>query len=216
MPTVPKTPHLPPKATEDKGLRALMTKAALVDEIDSLLPVWLIQRVASSWFPPYIHVLRANPSTVSNVKLDAAWPVKDVTDYDGTSSGESTTLASSGGIGGGGGAGTSGAGRGGMKPVMSRGGRGGRGSSAGHPGRSSAHPGSGLVNLAVDGGLNTVTTKFLTGSNVAVARDPAEEGTRDVGLSSLVQELVRTVAALQTTVEEQAGRITALTAALQG
>ena len=61
-----------------------MTKASLVDEIDSLLPQWFIEWVAPHWFPPYIHVLRANPSTVHKVKLDPAWPVVDVIDYDGS------------------------------------------------------------------------------------------------------------------------------------
>ena len=58
-----------------------MNKAVLVDEIDSLLPDWFIKWVSPSWFPPYIQVLRAGPNTVNCVKLDEAWPVKDVTDY---------------------------------------------------------------------------------------------------------------------------------------
>ena len=79
-----------------------MTKASLVDEIDSLLPHWFIERVAPHWFPPYIHVLRANPSTVHKVKLDPAWPVVDVTDYDGSTGsgdvGDQSTGAQMGGL----------------------------------------------------------------------------------------------------------------------
>ena len=70
------------QATENSGLKALLNKAVLVDEIDSLLPDWFIKWVSPSWFPPYIQVLRAGPNTVNCVKLDESWPVKDVTEYE--------------------------------------------------------------------------------------------------------------------------------------
>ena len=208
-----------------------MTKAALVDEIDSLLPDWIIEWVAPAWFPPYLHVLRANPSTVSSVKLDAAWPVKDVTDYDGSAAASGGGDDGAGG-GGGGGVARSGAGRGGMRPVMGGRGaaRGPRGPSAGTPGTGGHHPpttgtlvpqggsSAAMRFLAVDGGLSTIPGHFdsmappATSSYSKNNHGPIHS---DEGLGNMIKDLVQAVATLQAIVESQAGHIAALTDALR-
>lgn len=41
--------------TQDEGLRFLFSKAQIIDELEATLPRWL-QR--SSWFPPFVHILK--------------------------------------------------------------------------------------------------------------------------------------------------------------
>lgn len=58
------------KVTENEGLRFLINKADLIDELELSLPMWLTQ---ADWFPEYLHVLKVHPNSQYEVSLDNIW-----------------------------------------------------------------------------------------------------------------------------------------------
>jgi hypothetical protein len=44
--------------TENAGLRAVVSKAQIIDELENTLPTWLMRKGGNRWFPAYIHVLK--------------------------------------------------------------------------------------------------------------------------------------------------------------
>ena len=44
--------------TEHAGLRAVISKAQIIDELEDGLPSWAKRLGGDDWYPPYIHVLK--------------------------------------------------------------------------------------------------------------------------------------------------------------
>lgn len=47
------------QATEHEDMKQLLSKAELIDEIESTLPKW-IEAMMPHCYPPYVHVLRVS------------------------------------------------------------------------------------------------------------------------------------------------------------
>jgi hypothetical protein len=45
--------------TENAGLRAVVSKAQIIDELEDSLPGWVKRSGAPKWYPPFVHVLKA-------------------------------------------------------------------------------------------------------------------------------------------------------------
>jgi len=61
------------RVTEHEGLKLLLSKAQVIDELEATLPRWLEDRFEGQWYPKFIHVLRIDPDRVDKVDLDALW-----------------------------------------------------------------------------------------------------------------------------------------------
>lgn len=46
------------QVTENAGLRTVVSKAQIIDELENTLPGWLKSRGGNRWYPPYIHILK--------------------------------------------------------------------------------------------------------------------------------------------------------------
>lgn len=46
--------------TENAGLRAVVSKAQIIDELEDSLPSWVKRSAAARWYPPFVHVLKAS------------------------------------------------------------------------------------------------------------------------------------------------------------
>lgn len=44
--------------TENAGLRAVVSKAEIIDELENTLPGWLKRQGGNRWYPYYIHMLK--------------------------------------------------------------------------------------------------------------------------------------------------------------
>ncbi len=44
--------------TENAGLRAILSKAQIIDELENTLPSWLKRQGGNRWYPNYIHILK--------------------------------------------------------------------------------------------------------------------------------------------------------------
>jgi hypothetical protein len=44
--------------TENAGLRAILSKAQITDELENTLPGWLKRQGGNRWYPAYIHILK--------------------------------------------------------------------------------------------------------------------------------------------------------------
>lgn len=65
-PLFPGCPRLPPctqdafsRVTQDEGLRFIISKAEIIDELESTLPHWLLRRYPG-WAPRFVHVLKVS------------------------------------------------------------------------------------------------------------------------------------------------------------
>lgn len=78
------------RASDDDGTKYLCSKAELIDELESSLPAWLKQ---DSWYPSYIHFLKANTSNNKDRNLEGKlWTLSSLGDEqdggDGDSNGD--------------------------------------------------------------------------------------------------------------------------------
>lgn len=46
--------------TENAGLRAIVSKAQIIDELENTIPGWLKRQGGNRWYPLYIHVLKVS------------------------------------------------------------------------------------------------------------------------------------------------------------
>ncbi len=47
--------------TENAGLRAVVSKAQIIDELENTLPGWLKRQGGNRWYPYYVHILKVTP-----------------------------------------------------------------------------------------------------------------------------------------------------------
>lgn len=59
------------KVTEDEGLRFLISKATIIDELETTLPKWI--RSYPEWYPSFVHVLKVSPESRDDVNLHSLW-----------------------------------------------------------------------------------------------------------------------------------------------
>eukprot|EP00198_Chlamydomonas_reinhardtii_P003193 XP_001692529.1 predicted protein [Chlamydomonas reinhardtii] len=59
------------RVTADEGLRYLIYKAEVIDELESTLPKWLMMRPA--WYPHFVHVLKVSPRSTYEINLNSVW-----------------------------------------------------------------------------------------------------------------------------------------------
>ncbi|GLI67207.1 hypothetical protein VaNZ11_011131, partial [Volvox africanus] len=58
------------RVSADEGLRYLIYKAEVIDELESTLPAWLMR---SAWFPHFVHVLKVSPRSTYEINLNSVW-----------------------------------------------------------------------------------------------------------------------------------------------
>ncbi|GIL53385.1 hypothetical protein Vafri_9025 [Volvox africanus] len=58
------------RVSADEGLRYLIYKAEVIDELESTLPPWLMR---SAWFPHFVHVLKVSPRSTYEINLNSVW-----------------------------------------------------------------------------------------------------------------------------------------------
>ncbi|KAK9917231.1 hypothetical protein WJX75_002125 [Coccomyxa subellipsoidea] len=61
------------KMTENAGLRAILSKAQITDELENTLPGWLKRQGGNRWYPAYIHILKLAPSQRGELSAEALW-----------------------------------------------------------------------------------------------------------------------------------------------
>jgi hypothetical protein len=59
------------QVSEEEGLRFLMSKAAIIDELESTLPGWA--RRGPQWYPSYVHLLTISPDSSYEPNLYSIW-----------------------------------------------------------------------------------------------------------------------------------------------
>lgn len=59
---------------EDEHLWNLCSKAQIIDELETTMPRWLLER----WNPPFIHILKLKPK--SSINLNRLWDRLDMTE----------------------------------------------------------------------------------------------------------------------------------------
>eukprot|EP00195_Chlamydomonas_chlamydogama_P013530 CAMPEP_0202890610 /NCGR_PEP_ID=MMETSP1392-20130828/957_1 /ASSEMBLY_ACC=CAM_ASM_000868 /TAXON_ID=225041 /ORGANISM="Chlamydomonas chlamydogama, Strain SAG 11-48b" /LENGTH=529 /DNA_ID=CAMNT_0049574211 /DNA_START=43 /DNA_END=1632 /DNA_ORIENTATION=+ len=66
------------EAAGDVGLKALLTKASIIDEGDALMPAWVERWLGhpNGWFPTYIYILKVDPKSLDSVKTQSDWAVE--------------------------------------------------------------------------------------------------------------------------------------------
>lgn len=47
--------------TEHADLRAVISKAQIIDELEDGLPSWAKRWGGTAWYPPYVHVVKVRP-----------------------------------------------------------------------------------------------------------------------------------------------------------
>ncbi|GLC34362.1 hypothetical protein PLESTB_000737500 [Pleodorina starrii] len=58
------------RVSADEGLRYLIYKAEVIDELESTLPRWLMR---PAWFPHFVHVLKISPRSTYEINLNSVW-----------------------------------------------------------------------------------------------------------------------------------------------
>ncbi|CAL8463282.1 g2816 [Coccomyxa elongata] len=61
------------KMTENAGLRAVVSKAQIIDELENTLPGWLKRQGGNRWYPYYIHMLKLAPAQRGELSAEALW-----------------------------------------------------------------------------------------------------------------------------------------------
>jgi hypothetical protein len=51
-------------------LRFLLSKAVIIDELETTLPRWIKSK---KWHPPFVHILKYHPDSSYDVNLNAVW-----------------------------------------------------------------------------------------------------------------------------------------------
>lgn len=46
------------QASQDKELKRMLSVAVAIDELESTMPAWLLEKLKPSNYPAYVHVLR--------------------------------------------------------------------------------------------------------------------------------------------------------------
>jgi hypothetical protein len=64
--------HALARITADESVRLLLSKAQAIDQLETTLGPWLSQ-LAPGLHPPYLHVLRANPTALGEARLERIW-----------------------------------------------------------------------------------------------------------------------------------------------
>ncbi|KAG2492014.1 hypothetical protein HYH03_009743 [Edaphochlamys debaryana] len=58
------------RVNSDEGLRYLIYKAEVIDELESTLPRWLMR---ADWAPHFVHVLKVSPRSTYEINLNSVW-----------------------------------------------------------------------------------------------------------------------------------------------
>ncbi|GFR50461.1 hypothetical protein Agub_g12683, partial [Astrephomene gubernaculifera] len=58
------------RVSADEGLRYLIYKAEVIDELESTLPRWLLR---PAWYPHFVHVLKISPRSTYEINLNSVW-----------------------------------------------------------------------------------------------------------------------------------------------
>eukprot|EP00887_Chlorella_sp_A99_P000537 scaffold17.g537.t1 len=70
------------RVTKNEGLRMLLSKGVVIDEIELTLPRW-VERLFPYFYPKYLHVLRVDPDRLDRVKAEELWGDKAGAGEDG-------------------------------------------------------------------------------------------------------------------------------------
>jgi len=69
--------------TANEGVRLLLSKAQAIDELEVVLPAWVIRKFPQL-FPPFLFVLRVDPQKLDSVQQDRIWAARGEDERAGT------------------------------------------------------------------------------------------------------------------------------------